>query len=650
MTTTTMPYGAWPSILSLEALTASKTTLGDPLLTETGLVTTKTGSDGITRLAVERDGHLIEIPLHDETGKEISIGSRVHEYGGPALAIEGSDVIVSNRDDGRLYRAPLAAEPGASASPITPDDGWRYCDISAVDGHVIAVAEIYDNSRADGYPRHAIVDIDCADLERTVLYDGADFIAGVRLSPSRERITWFEWELGQMPWDDTRIMLGERFETSIKEITRIDSGTSAAVFPMFVTDDDLLFIDDLSGWWNIYRAELGPQVRLRTVHPAEAEFADPAWVMQSPYTVLDEEHVLVKWRADGQGHIGSLAWRTGELEEWLIGYDPLGTPACLDDRVAILAGSATQSPVVLNIDLPHARTRVVATSEKDALPEEWISLPEPISWETPEVDGLPAHEAYGYFYSPHHPEVTAPEGEKPPLIVMVHGGPTSSTWPVLRDGIQFWTTRGFAVLDVDYAGSSGYGRAYRDLLVGQWGVIDNADIAAGVRFLADSGLIDQNRAVIRGGSAGGYAVLRALSTSDVFAAGTSLYGVADLELLAKETHIFEARYLDGLIGAYPEDRDTYRDRSPIHHLDAITAPVLLLQGEDDKVVPPSQATVIHDALHAAGQRVALRMYPGEAHGFRTADVKKDAAATELAFYGDVLGFKPHGIEAAVPWS
>lgn len=650
MTTTTMPYGTWPSILTIDSLTAAKTTLSDPLIAETGIVVGRTGASGTTRLALERDGEIVDFPLLDESGTEIPIGSRLHEYGGPAIAVDGSDVIVSHRTTGRLYRASLNAAPGESALAITPDDGWRYADLQARDGHVIAIAEIHDNSRADGYPRHAIVDIDCADGERTVIYDGADFIAGVRLSPSGERITWYEWDLGLMPWEDTRVMLGERFETAITEITRIDGGTSSAIAPLFVTDDDLVFIDDLSSWWNIYRAELGEQIRVRALHPAEADFADPPWVMTMPYAVLDDDHLLVTWAADGQRHLGSLAWRTGELEEWLIGYDPLGTPAVAGDRVAVLGASATAAPAVIAIDLPHARTRLVLASDDSPLPEEWASLPEPLTWQVPAGASFGAHEAYGYFYPPNHPEVAAPQDEAPPLIVMVHGGPTSATSPTYRDAIQFWTTRGFAVLDVDYSGSSGYGRAYRDSLAGLWGEIDNADIAAGVSHLAAEGLIDANRAVIRGGSAGGYAVLRALTTLETFAAGTSLFGVADLSLLAKETHMFEARYLDGLIGPYPQEAERYEERSPINHLDALTVPLLLLQGEDDKVVPPSQARVIYDAMANAGKPVALRMYPGEGHGFRAAAARKDAIATELAFYGEVLGFTPHDVEVDVPWA
>ncbi len=648
----TMPYGTWPTPLTIEALTRDKTVLSDPQISDCGIVFTRTGASGAAGLAVERDGVVVDLLITDENGNEIPIGSRVHEYGGPAFAVDGTDVVISHRDSGRLYRASLLADPRAEALPITPADNWRYTDLQARDGHVIAIAEIHDGSRADGYPRHAIVDIDCADCERTVLYDRADFVAGVRLSPSGERITWYEWDLGTMPWDDTRVYVGERFETSIGDITRIDTGHSAAISPLFVSEDDVVFVDDISGWWNIYRAELGPSVRLRSVHPAEVEFAHPPWRMNSPYCVLDEDHLLTIFSTEGHSHIGSLNWRTGELEEWLIGYEPMGAPYTTGNCAVIKAGSATCAPVILAIDLPHARTRVVTHSDPDPLDEAWYSLPEAISWQVAGTKDYPEHRVHGFFYPPTHPQVEGPDDELPPLMVLVHGGPTSATLPILSDIItaNAWTSRGFAVLDVNYAGSSGYGRAYRDLLKERWGEIDNADIIAGVTHLAEAGLIDPNRAVIRGGSAGGYAVLRALSTSDVFAAGASFYGVADLELLAAHTHMFEARYLDGLIGPHPEAAEVYQQRSPLYHLENFHTPLLLLQGEDDKVVPPEQSQVIYDALARAGKPVAMRMYPGEAHGFRGPEALRDSLATELAFYGEVLGFTPADIDAEVPWA
>lgn len=632
-------------MLSLDRMASEKSVLTAPVFGPDGAVFGVQGATGRTSLAREISGAARELDIVDAAGEPIDVGSRVHEYGGPALAIDGEAAIFSHRTDGRLYRVLLDAD-GSAALPITPDDGWRYADLQVISGHVICVAEIHDADHSR-LPRHVIVDIDLFDGDRQIIYEGPDFIAGVRLSPSGEQICWYEWDLGQMPWDHTRVRVGERFETGIAEIRTLSSGSSSAIAPLFVTEDDVVFADDVSGWWNLYRAELGAEVRVRPLHPAEAEFAVPPWTMDQTFTVLDDDHLLVTWIADGHAHLGSMNWHNGELEEWLIGYEPSGQPAARDGRVLLRAVSATVAPVILAIDLPHATSQILRQSDPEPLPEEWISLPEaftyrvaPIAPDSPEGralgGGVEEHEAFGYFYPPHHPTVTGPEDAAPPLVVMVHGGPTSAALPTFADRIQFWTTRGFAVFDVNHVGSTGYGTAYRDGLRGEWGVVDAADIAAGVRALAERGLIDPTKAVIRGGSAGGFAVLRALTTSDVFAAGTSLYGVADLTGLVRETHMFESRYLDTLIGPYPEQEARYAERSPINHLERLTAPLLLLHGARDAVVPLAQATGIRDELAAGQFDVELVVYPEEFHGFRAASVRKDALGRELAFYRRVL--------------
>lgn len=633
-----------PSPLSIARMASKPTRLHRPLVGRLGVYCLQSGPDGKTAVRFyPKTAPAQTLPSQTATGEPLNVGSRVHEYSDDAYALIGSDVLVSNREDGRLYRYCYQPDNGSYAAAIPASFAagagvWRYTNIAHAGERIYAVVEIHDTKP---YPRHAIADITDPDTEPNIIYQGPDFLAGLQISPGGTRLAWYEWDFGSMPWDATRMMCAPITDGKLGEPTCLSSGKTSAISPLFVTDTDLLYIDDASGWWNVYRAELGERVRIRHVHATANDCATPPWEMVGAMAKLFGDFVAITWQVEGHSHIGELNWRSGELEEWVVGIEVLSQPASGAGTLALIGASATSQPALYSLDLSHARIRLLEAAQPEAVDESWVSLPEAITWQTPTLpaDGIDpevaAHEAYGFFYAP---TPIAESDVPPPLVVMVHGGPTSATTPTYRDAIQFFTTRGFAVLDVNHVGSSGYGRRYRQGLQGLWGVVDNADIIAGVKHLEATGQIAKGEAVIRGGSAGGYAVMRALTTSDVFAGGSSYYGVADLTMLATDTHMFEARYLDGLIGTLPADQARYDHRSPLQHLDHITAPLLLLQGEDDPIVPPNQTEAVKDALIAQGKPVAVRSYPGEAHGFSAASVIADALAVELAFYCDILDF------------
>jgi len=566
-----------------------------------------------------------------------------------------------------LVRIPLdgsaAGEDGAHGAPPRPDGA----DDTADDGGSNATA-----SHGGG----AV----------TVVATGSDFVISPALSPDGARLAWVAWDHPHMPWTSSVLHVADLAPDGLPatdEVLAGGDGVSVAQ-PLWTQTGDLVHVDDRTGWWNLYRTEglrPGEERRTRALHPAPMEFTPPQWQF-GPRTiaVLDEEHLVCSWTENGRWYLGSVRLANGALEEWSARWEPQEVAAG-DGRVVAVAASALHPTAVLEIgrapagagpgsgserptdtttdaadetgatgvtgatDAAYAtgptRTSDGATvlrrSSELALDRGDISLARTISWTAP--DGAEAH---GFFYPPASSRFRGPDGELPPLLVMTHGGPTSATRAVFSLGVQFWTTRGFAVLDVNYGGSTGYGRAYRERLDGRWGIVDVADCASGAEHLADAGLVDRARLGIRGGSAGGFTTLAALTFTDTFTAGASRYGIGDLEALARDTHKFESRYPFGLVGPYPEAAETYRDRSPVHHTDRLSAAMVLLQGTEDRVVPPNQAELMADAVRAKGLPVAIVMFEGEGHGFRRAENIEAAALAELSFYGQVWGFEPAG--------
>ncbi|HEY7702977.1 MAG TPA: S9 family peptidase, partial [Candidatus Limnocylindrales bacterium] len=603
----TLPYGSWPSPIGIDDLVADNVRLSDPWVdgddvywiegrpAEAGRsVLVVRSSDGTTR---------------DVTPAPFDVRSRVNEYGGGAYTVAGGTVLFSHVADGRLYRL----DPGDDVpQPITPEGAYRYADLrfDAARRRFVAIREDHTGT---GEPRAAIVDV-ALDGERppSVLYEGPDFVAAPRPSPDGRRLAWLEWDHPDMPWDATRLRVADITADGTLGPSDLAAGgvDESIAQPEWSPDGTLHFVSDRTGWWNIYRLAPGP--RLEPLSPVEAEFADPAWVFdRSSYGFLPDGSIVAVGRARGRDRLFHIAPGdvVGEVES---PYTDIGTLRVGPAGIVANVGTPTEPPSVVTLDPSTlAPTGVLRHSTSAVIDPSFISVPESITF--PTAGGRMAH---ALFYRPVNPAAVAPDGELPPLVVRSHGGPTGSAVNALELTYQYLTSRGIAVVDVDYGGSTGYGRAYRQALEGEWGVVDVDDCIGAARYLVGRGDVDGERLAIEGGSAGGYTTLAALAFRDVFAAGISAFGVCDLEALATDTHKFESRYLDRLVGPYPAMADRYRERSPIHAFDAISVPVLILQGLDDKVVPPAQAETMVEALAARGVPYAYLAFEGEGHGFR----------------------------------
>ncbi|MBA8795775.1 dipeptidyl aminopeptidase/acylaminoacyl peptidase [Friedmanniella endophytica] len=654
-TTRTLPYGSWPSPVTAELITASSTGLGDPVALGDATLWTAALPGRAGRVSLLRraaDGTVEEV-----VGGDFSVRSRVHEYGGGEWAVSpagpeappGAAVVVfAHFDDNRLYRVDLDAD-GHAAAPValTPaDPGLRYAALEVHGGLGVLLAVREDHRE----PGEAVTTVVLLGLDpddaRTreggrVLCSGADFYADPTLGPldadGARRLAWVEWDHPAMPWDATRVQTavldpatGERGPA-----TQVAGGPAeSAVHPGWTPTGDLLLVSDRTDWWNLYRSA-GGTAEPEPLCPREAEFCPPPWTLGGrPYAFAGEDRLVCRWTSDGTDRLGVLDLGSGELTTLETDAVDVGAPSVSGPVVALALGFADRPREVALLDLAGGDWTTLARSSDTDLPTGLVSVAEPVSW-----DGA-AGTVHAWYYPPTHPEVSGPDDERPPLITVSHGGPTSASLPTFSLALQYWTSRGFAVLDVNYGGSTGYGRPYRDRLQGAWGLVDVADCADGATAMADQGRADRERLAIRGGSAGGYTTLRALTATDVFTAGISLYGIGDLEVLARDTHKFESRYLDGLVGPYPERRDVYLERSPIHHVDELSSAILLLQGLEDAVVPPNQAELFAAAARDKGLPVALILFEGEGHGFRRPENVRASLEAQLSFLGQVFGFVP----------
>jgi dipeptidyl aminopeptidase/acylaminoacyl peptidase len=635
VTITERPYGSWPTPITSELVTAAAVRLGEVRVDGADVVWAegRPAEGGRTQLVRRTpDGATADLLPEGRNAR-----TAVHEYGGAAWWVRDGVVWFTDWADQRLYR--LA--PGGEPEPITPEPASpradRYADGDvAPDGTtIVCVRERHDGPSAADV-RNEVVRL-AADTasEPEVLVTGPDFVAAPRLSPDGTALAWLQWNHPSMPWDDTELIVRD-LESG--EETVVAGGPGESVLePRWEPDGSLLFLSDRTDWWNLYRwtpgTDLAPVVRL------DAEIGEPAWVFGSArYVRLDDGRVaFARWR---NGRDGLAVRQTdGAVVDLEVPFSAIAAVrAAGPDAVVVVAGSPTAEPGVHRVDVTTSAVETLRPPRDLGLEPAQISVPEHITFDS--VDGSGAtRRAYAQFYPPASAEFSGPAGERPPLLVQIHGGPTSAAVPVLSVGVQYWTSRGFAVVDVNYGGSTGYGRAFRQELLGEWGVIDVADCLAAARRLAEQGRVDGDRLCIRGGSAGGFTTLAALAREDTpFAAGADHFGVADLEALAADTHKFESRYLDRLVGPYPEARAVYVERSPIHHVERFTRPLIVLQGAEDEVVPPNQSEMIVDALRARGTPVAYLLFEGEQHGFRRAENIRRALDSELSFYAQVLGF------------
>ncbi len=627
------PYGSWRSPIGAEVVARGGRRLAAPALAGDGAVWWAEGrpAEGGRVVLMRRPpgGEPEEV-----TPTEFNVRTRVHEYGGGAWTLAGEDLVLfSNFADQRLYRQRLGEEPVA----ITPEPegaaALRYADFRVCpDGRTaVGVREIHGAGEAENQIVSLSLD---GSGEPAVLASGRDFYSFPRVSPDGAWLAWTCWDHPNMPWDGTELWLAPLDDSA--DASLVAGGREESVFqPEWDPEGRLHFVSDREGWWNLYRDEGEIVVQLTA---EEAELGHPQWLFGgSTYAFLADGSIVCVRCERGEERLFLLEPGAEWLRDLELPYTSFGFPS-LSSRgsaVAFAAASPVRETAVVVLDVPSGELEEVRQTAAEPVADGYVSIPRPI--EFPTSGGEVAH---GFYYPPTNAEFEAPAGELPPLIVQSHGGPTSHATPALDREFLFWTSRGFGVVDVNYRGSSGYGRPYRQRLRGAWGVIDTEDCIAATRHLAESGEADRERLAIRGGSAGGYATLCALVFHDAFATGASYYGVADTETLATDTHKFESRYLDSLIGPYPQERELYRQRSPIHFVEQLRAPVILFQGLEDEVVPPSQAETMVAALKRNGVPHAYLAFAGEAHGFRRAETEVRCLEAELYFYGRILGFEP----------
>jgi dipeptidyl aminopeptidase/acylaminoacyl peptidase len=632
--TETLSYGAWRSPITSDLIVAETIGLGGVIVDGDDIYWTESRpAEGGRNVLVRRtqDGG-----RQDVTPAPFNVRSRVHEYGGGSVTVHRGIAYFSNFTDQRLYR--LAA--GGAPEPLTPEPAqgtrWRYADgvIDAARQRWIGVREAHSEGRVD----NAIVAVDeAAPGPGRVLVVGSDFYAAPRLSPDGKMLAWLSWDHPNMPWVGTTLWVAEiAADGGLANRRTIAGGDAESIAqPSWSPDGVLFLISDRNGWWNLYRCDIQGGGGVRPICPYPAEFAQPQWVFaQSSYAFLGPGQIACTYGEAGRTRLARLDIDAGKLAPLDLPYCEFGSVKTCGGRIVCGAGSPTGPGAVVIIDPGTGAAETLRQSSAAAADpglQRYFTAAQHL--EFPTEHGLAA---FANYYAPHNPDFAAPPGEKPPLVVKCHGGPTSSASSSLGMGIQYWTSRGIAVLDVEYGGSTGYGRAYRERLNGQWGVVDVDDCCNAARFAAAEGLADPERAVITGGSAGGYTVLAALAGRDVFKGGASYYGVSDVAALARDTHKFESRYLDSLIGPYPQEAELYRERSPLTHADSLNCPVIFFQGADDRVVPPNQTEMMVDALRRRGIPCGYLLFAGEQHGFRRAENIKRALDAELYFYSELV--------------
>jgi len=623
---TVAPYGSWSSPITIDLVaTEGGVTYGYLSVADEGVywLESRPQEQGRQALVLLPNGGS---PV-DVVPPDFNVRTRVHEYGGGAWFHDGGTVYCSNFDDSRLYRI---ESPGAEPRPITPEPpephAWRYADGRVfADGRLIVCVR---ESHGEGEPVNELVVLPAdGSAEPRVVASGRDFYAAPRPSPDGSRLAWLAWDHPHMPFEGTDLCVGDLApDGSCTNARRVAGSETESIFqPEWGDDGGLYFVSDRSAWSNLYVERDGEVTALTR---ERAEIGYPQWVFDlSRFAFLDDGRIACLVTRDAVDSLELLDG--GELRRVDIPYTNLSALRSEGDRMVVVAASPTEPSSVLEIGAGTGQWKVLRRSTELTFDDELVSLPEAVTFGG----------AHGFYYAPKNPEFGGPDDERPPLIVYVHGGPTAHVPPILQLSVQFFTSRGLGVIDVNYGGSTGYGREYRDRLRGQWGVVDVEDSAEAARYLAERGDIDPARVEITGGSAGGYTTLLALAVRDEFAAGTSQFGVADLVTFHEDTHKFESHYDDYLVGAWPAAIETYRDRSPISHADSISRPLLLLQGLDDKVVPPAQSEVIVDALKQRGIPHAYIAFAGEGHGFRKAENQRRALAAHASFLAQVFGFE-----------
>ncbi|MGB3494746.1 MAG: S9 family peptidase [Elainellaceae cyanobacterium] len=626
------PFGSWKSPITSDLIVAGTIRLGEIRLDGDAVYWLEgRPQEGGRYVVVKRspDGSTTDI-----TPSEFNVRTRVHEYGGGAYIVHKGTIYFSNFSDQRLYQQ----VPGQAPAPLTPETPLRYAD-AVVDETRDRLICVREDHRGDGEAANTIVAVPLNSKEPPegkVLISGSDFYGSPRLSPDGAMLSWISWNHPDMPWDATELWVAPvNPDGTLATPQKIAGKTRQSIFqPEWSPAGTLYFVSDRTNWWNFYRwsPESGD---VESVCPKDAEFGLPQWVFgMSTYGFESAESIICTYIEDGIQNFARLNLDTQALTAIDAPYTSISGLQVQSGLAAFGAGSPSTPGAIALLDLATGQVEELQRSSTVKVEAGYLSAPEIV--EFPTENGLTA---YGFYYAPKNQDFSAPAGETPPLLVKIHGGPTASTSTTLDLRLQYWTSRGIAILDVNYGGSTGYGRDYRERLKGSWGIVDVDDCVNGAMYLVNQGKADGDRLMIDGGSAGGYTTLAALTFRDTFKAGASYYGVSDAEALAQDTHKFESRYLDSLIGAYPDEKEKYVARSPIHATNQLSCPVIFFQGDEDKIVPPNQAEMMVNALREKGLPVAYVLFAGEQHGFRKSENIKRALDAELYFYAQVFGFK-----------
>lgn len=628
-TTRTLPYGSWPSPISVDLAVGSARGLSEPRLDGDDVYVLESRPDEAGRVVLLRlaaDGSISDM------APELNVRTRVHEYGGGAYAVRDGCLVFSEFVDNRLM---LKRAPGDASTALVSDPALRFADMELDPARDRAIAVLEDQRGSAIGARNLLVAVTLADGALSELTTGRDFYSDPRLSPDGRLLAWLSWDFPCMPWDGTDLWVASVADDgSLGQAVHVAGGTGESIAqPRWAPDGSLVFISDRSDWYNLYRWREG-SAEAMPLAPMAAEFAGPQWVFGlSDYGIAADGTVVAS--SFDMGRMRLWAIREGEEPRDLgISADEVDDVRVQDGQVTLVGAFTTRPRALMTLDLRTGEERVLRESSSLPIDPAYLSVPRHVAFPT-----SGGRTSYAWYYPPTNPEAVAPAAEAPPLVVMSHGGPTSQARIGLSLERQAFTSRGFAVVDVDYGGSTGYGRRFRDQLREQWGIVDVDDCTNVAVWLAEQGLADRHRLAIRGGSAGGYTTLAALCFRDVFTAGTSFFGLGDLEAFTEITHKFESRYMDILVGPYPEEAERYRQRSPDRHADRIACPVLVMQGADDRIVPPSQAEGIVAALERNGLPHAYLLFEGEGHGFRQAANRRRALEAELSFYAQVWGFE-----------